>query len=122
MKEHKTDVFLAILLAVSTLACIIAWNAEILVLFYITAVPFFCGQLLLCRMTSRNWLRLLPALPVATLAGMALFYLVRDSGWDRLGALIFGLAAIAPAVGIALGWCVWWICRVRHKRRQHEGA
>lgn len=118
MNAHKTDVFLGILLAASTLTCIIAWNVEITVLLYITAVPFFCGQLLLCRTTSRKRLRLLPVLPVMALAGMAAFYLIRDSGWDRLAALILGLAAIAPAVGIGLGWGMWVFALWNKKRHK----
>ena len=36
---------------------------------------------------------------------------MRDSGWDRLAALIFGLVSIAPAVGIVLAWVVWFLSR-----------
>lgn len=119
--KHKTDLFLTMLMTVSAVACVVLWHIEITWVFVLSAVPFFCVQLLLCRLCRRWWLRLQPILPVAILGGMALFYLIRDSGWDRLGALIFGLASIAPAVGIALGWCVWWICTVRHKRKEYEG-
>ena len=75
-----------------------------------TVVPSFCTQLLLCRVTKRVWLRLLPILPILALLAIAGFYFVRDSGWDRLGALIVGVTAIAPAVGVVLGWGVWALC------------
>lgn len=106
MKEHKTDLILAILLSVSAIGCVVAWYDNPAWLLYVTAVPFFCAQLLLCRLSKRWQIRIIPALPVAILAGMALFYLVQDSGWDRLAALIFGLACIAPALGIIVALCI----------------
>lgn len=118
--KGKTDVLLVMLMTASALACVVLWHVEIVWVFVLSVVPFFCVQMLLCRLTRRWWLRLQPLLPVAVLAGTALFYLVRDSGWDRLGALIFGLAAIAPTVGIGLGWGVWGICLWSKKRKMQE--
>ena len=106
---------LAILMTISTVACIVLWNIDILWVFVLSAIPFFCIQLLLCRLTGRWWTRILPAVPVVLVAGAALFLLLRDSGWDRLGALIFGLASIAPTVGIALGWGTWWLFDYRKR-------
>lgn len=106
--RYRIDLLLALAMTLSTIGCVVAWYDNPAWLLYVTAVPFFCVQLLLCRLSKRRQIRIVPMLPVVILAGMALFCLVRDSGWDRLGALIFGLAAIAPTVGIALGWCVWW--------------
>lgn len=77
--------------------------------FILPVIPAFCIQLLLCRVTKHGWLRALPVLPVLGLLCIAGFYFVRDSGWDRLAALIFAIAAIAPAVGTAAGWLVWWL-------------
>lgn len=79
-------------------------------------VPSFCSQLLLCRVSRRRWVQALPLLPVAALLAIAGFYLVRDSGWDRLAALIFGVAGIAPAVGVGLGWGIWYL----GKRKEQE--
>lgn len=120
--KHKTDLALGLVMTASAFACVVLWQIEILWVFVLSAVPFFCVQLLLCRLSGRWVLRLQPILPVAVLAAIALFYFVRESGWDRLGALILGLACIAPAVGIVLGWLVWWICKVIGERKQHEGA
>lgn len=111
--KHRTELFLALGMTLSAVGCVAAWYIEISLLLYLTVVPFFCAQLLLCRLTKRWWLRCQPLVPVAIALAMAAFYLIRDSGWDRLAALIFGLICIAPAVGIALGWCVWLICRRR---------
>jgi len=120
--KHRTDLLLAFAMTLSAIGCVVAWHVEISLLLYITVVPFFCAQLLLCRVSTSWAVRSAPALPVLLALGMATFYLVRDSGWDRLGALIFGLAAIAPTAGIVLGWVVWWICKMLHKSKQHEGA
>ena len=110
MKRHSDLILLAVFL-LSLPVCIWAWFWNIALLLYITAIPFFCLQLLLCRVSSRPAARLAPCLPVLLALAAALYYLVRDSGWDRLAALIFALAAIAPAVGIALGWLVWRLSR-----------
>ena len=107
--KQKTNLILAVLMAVSTIACVVLWQVEIVWAFVLSAVPFFCIQLLLCRLVPRWWVRTLPLVPVVVLVGAALCLLIRDSGWDRLGALIFGLAAIAPTVGIVLGWGAWAI-------------
>jgi len=120
--QQKSNLVLTLLMTVSAIGCVVAWYVEPSWLLYITVVPFFCAQLLLCRVTASWAARSAPVLPVILALGMAEFYFIRDSGWDRLGALILGLAAIAPAVGIALGWAVWWICRALHKRKQHDGA
>ena len=120
--KHKTDLWLGLVMTASAFACVVLWQVEIQWVFVLSVVPFFCVQLLLCRLSKRLVLRLQPILPVAVLAGIALFYFVRDSGWDRLGALIFGLICIAPAVGIVLGWLVWWICKVLDERKQREDA
>lgn len=116
--KNKWNILLLALWLVSSVVCVWNWLSFIdLPSFFIPFIPAFCSQLLLCRATKNGWLRSLPVLPVLFLLGIAGFYLVRDSGWDRLGALIFGLAAIAPAVGIALGWGIWVLC-LWHKKRQ----
>ena len=105
MKE-KTNVILVLGLTLSTIGCVVAWYDNPAWLLYLTAVPFFCIQLLLCRLSKRWQIRIIPVLPVALMGAIALFYLLRDSGWDRLGAVIFGLACIAPILGIIVAVCV----------------
>jgi hypothetical protein len=114
--KQKTNLILVLIMAVSSVACVVLWQIEILWVFVLSAVPFFCVQLLLCRLVPRWWVRILPMVPIVVLAGAALYLLIRDSGWDRLGALIFGLATIAPMVGTALGWGIWAFCLWRGKR------
>ena len=109
--KHKLDLILAVLLSVSAVGCVAVCYIDIVLLLYVTVIPFFCAQLLLCRLTGRWWSRMLPSLPVAGVLVMAGYYLIRDSGWDRLAALIFGLVSIAPAVGIVLAWVVWFLSR-----------
>lgn len=120
--KHAAELILTFVMTVSAIGCMVAWYANPAWLLYMTVVPFFCAQILLCRLIKRWQIRIAPVFPVAILAGMALFYLVRDSGWDRLGALILGLACIAPTVGIVLGWLVWWSSKVLRERRQGESA
>ena len=111
--KQRIDLALAVVLSLSALGCVAMWHIEISALLYLTVVPFFCAQLLLCRLTGRWWSRMFPALPVAAVLLMAGYYLIRDSGWDRLAALILGCVCIAPAVGIVLAWVVWFFTRRR---------
>lgn len=87
----------------------LAWCTDIFLLLFVTALPFFFLQLLLCRLTDNLTIRLLPALPVLLMLTAALYYLVFGSGWDRLASLIFALGSIAPTVGIVLGWLTGWL-------------
>ncbi|MEA4932662.1 MAG: hypothetical protein VB071_03615 [Lawsonibacter sp.] len=75
------------------------------------AVPAFCLQLFLLRVTRNKLVRAIPLLLLAIPLSFALFYFVRNQTWDRLGALIFLFGAVAPAVGCALGWGVYELCR-----------
>ncbi len=113
--KNKLDLVLLAVFLLSLPVCVWAWCSNIVLLLFITAVPFFCLQLLLCRVTGSLTARLVPVLPVLLSLAGALYYAVRYSGWDALAALILALAAIAPTVGIALGWLVWWLMQ-HHKQ------
>ena len=106
--KNKWNILLLIVYLISAPICAVLSITNLGVLALVLPVlPTFCSQLLLCRVSNRVWVRCLPLAPVLILLGIAGFYLVRDSGWDRLGALIFGVASIAPAVGTGLGWGAW---------------
>ncbi len=111
--KTKLDLVLLALFLLSLPVCVWAWFGDIVLLLYITVIPFFCLQLLLCRVTRSLTARLVPVLPVLLALASALYYLVFGSGWDTLAALIFALASIAPTVGILLGWLVWWLVKRR---------
>ncbi len=114
--KNRLNITLLILWLVSTVVCVINWITFIdLPAFFLPLIPAFCIQLLLCRVTRSGWLRALPALPVVALLGIAGWYAIFGSGWDMLAAIIFALAAIAPAVGAAIGWLVWWL--IHRKKR-----
>ncbi|MBQ3556787.1 MAG: hypothetical protein IJA11_03200 [Oscillospiraceae bacterium] len=108
--KNRLNIALLTIWFVGAVVCVVNWLTFINIpSFILPVIPAFCIQLLLCRVTKNGWLRALPVLPVLGLLGIAGFYFVRDSGWDRLAALIFAIAAIAPAVGTAAGWLVWWL-------------
>lgn len=75
------------------------------------AVPAFCLQLFLLRVTRNRLVRAIPLLLLTIPLSFALFYIVRNQTWDRLGALIFLFGSVAPAVGCALGWGIYGLCR-----------
>lgn len=102
--KDRFNLSLLLVFALSMPMCVWAWFFDITLLLYLPALPFFCAQLWLCRVTKRVWLRLLPLLPIVLLLGLALSYYLWGSGWDMLGALIFSLMAISPAAGVLLAW------------------
>ena len=103
----KQDLGLVWALVLSTLLCIACGFLNISMLLFATAVPFFCLQLLLLRLTRKLPVRLLPVCPIALMLAAAGYYWVFGSGWDRLATLIFGLASIAPAVGCLFALLVY---------------
>lgn len=113
MKIDKSDAAWAVLLTVIVFGGIVAWGFEIVLLFILAAVPFFCIQLLCC-LTKRWWTRILPIVPITALSAIALRYLICDGGGDYLAPLVFALAN-APAVGAALAWGMWWFSD--HRKR-----
>ena len=119
MKDKRNQILLAVGI-LSAALCVAAWNVDLIMAFHVTAIPFFCIQFLLCRVCAQRlrWLRALPVVPVAGLLLLAGFWFVRDSGWDRLAALVFALMAIAPGIGCALGWAVWGVPILHRRRRE----
>ncbi len=114
--KNRLNITLLVLWLAGSVVCVWNWLTFINIpSFILPVVPAFCVQLLMCRVTRSGWLRTLPALPVLASLGITGFYFVRNSGWDRLAALIFGIATIAAAVGVVLGWLVWWLMQ-RKKR------
>lgn len=113
MKNKWNILLLAVYLISAPVCAVLSITNLGLLSLVLPVLPSFCSQLLLCRVSRRRWVQALPLLPVAALLAMAGFYLVRDSGWDRLAALIFGVAGIAPAVGVGLGWALWLFCEFR---------
>ena len=51
--KHRADLLLAFVMTLSAIGCVVAWYVEPAWLLYVTAVPFFCAQLLLCRLSPR---------------------------------------------------------------------
>lgn len=115
--KTRSDRVLLLLFVLSLPVCVWAWLFWIPLLLFFPVVPCFCLQLWMCRVVRSWWLRAIPALPTLVLGGLALFFLVRDSGWDRLGAFIFGVGTIAPAVGVLFGWAVYLLQRHSLSRR-----
>jgi len=115
--KNKWNILLLTAYLISAPICVVLSITNLGVFALVLPVlPAFCSQLLLCRVSERTWVRCLPLVPVAGLLGIAMFYLMRDNGWDRLAALLVGLASIAPAAGTGLGWGVWALWRWRRKR------
>ena len=119
--KNRLNIALLAIWFVSAVVCVVNWLTFINIpSFVLPVIPAFCSQLLLCRVTKNGWLRALPALPVLGLLGLAGWYAIFGSGWDMLAALIFALAAIAPAAGVIIAWLVWWLTSWKQKKLSPE--
>ena len=115
MKKHTDRILLAVLL-LSLALCAAAWFFDIRLLLFLPAVPAFCLQLLLCRLGRWKWLRAVPALLVAAMAVLGVYYGQQPGLGVSLFGVILLLTAISPAVGCILGWGVWGAQRLRAGR------
>lgn len=84
------------------------------------AVPAFCLQLLLCRRV-RRWIAAIPALIIAGAALWFAYGFFTATGWDTLGWGIFLVLSAAPAVGCALAWTAYGLCRLCQRGDIHAG-
>lgn len=106
--KDKIDLTLLSLWAVSAVWCVAA------VLFFfdlwwlaLPAVPSFCSQLLLCRLTGRPWLRALPSVVCAGVliaAGACALY---GGRWGGLAGLLLAFAGAAALTGVVFGWIAY---------------
>ena len=97
--KDPTNKKLLIAFLLGAALCAVVCYVDITMVLFALAVPFFCLQLLLLRLTKKVWLRLIPVYPIALMLLAAGYYWEFGSGWDRLATLILGLASIAPAAG-----------------------
>ncbi len=119
--KNRWNIALFVIWLVSAVLCAVNWLTFLDVpSFLLPILPSFCSQWLLCRITKNGWLRALPVLPVLALLALAGWYAIFGSGWDMLAALIFALAAIAPAVGAGFGWLFWWATDLKKKNNSTE--
>lgn len=106
----------AVLLSLSL--CILAWLFEIRLLLILPSLPFFCVQLLLCRVTRRGWLRAVPFLCVAVFGLTGAWICLSARGWDTLLGLLMLFASISPVAGCALGWAAYGLTYSRRRRKE----
>lgn len=89
--------------------CVWAWFYDIRLILFLPAIPFFCIQLLLCRMARSRLSRLVPIALDLLMAAVGALLCLLGRSWDTLLGLILLCAAIAPAVGCLLGWLAHWM-------------
>lgn len=96
-----------------------AFYVDIYAALFLPVIPFFCLELLLLDATKKLPVRLLPAIPILLLLGLAGYYAIFGHGWDVFAALIYGLMAIAPTAGCLLA-LLTHILICRRNRRKGE--
>lgn len=102
--KNRANVLLLVLFFLSLPVCLWAWFFDLRLLLFLPALPAFCIQLWLCRVTGSRKLRAIPFLVVALFAAVGGLILLTVTGWDGLLGLIMLLVSISPAVGILLAW------------------
>ena len=103
--KNKLNVALLLVWIASAAACV----AGVLFLFdlwwlALPAVPSFCSQLLLCRVSDRRWVRALPALVCGAVLASAGLCVAHGGQWGSLEGLLLTFAGAAGVTGVVFGW------------------
>ena len=117
--KNRVNLALLAVMLLSAALCVGFWFWDITWLLYLPAIPFFCLQLLLCRMERWKPLRAAPLVLLAAVALWGGWICLTWSGWDALLGVILLLGAISPAVGSVLAWAVWGFLQFRKRRKSH---
>lgn len=102
--KNRTNLILLSVLILSLALCVGFWFWNMAWLLFLPAVPFFCLQLLLCRMSRWKLLRAIPLILVAAMAAFGFYYAWQPGFGESLFGVILLLGAISPAVGAVLAW------------------
>lgn len=105
--ENRTNQILLAVFLLSLVLCAGIWFWNIAWLLFLPALPAFCLQLLLCRMERWKFLRAVPLVLAAAMAGLGFYYAQQPGFGAGLFGVILLLGAISPAVGAVLAWAVW---------------
>ena len=94
--------------------CGFSFSVDVRLLLFLPALPAFCFQYLVLRMTPDRVLRLFPLFLLALWAGVGWLILVLASGWDGLLGVLMLYTSIAPAVGLAAAGLFFFL----HRRKE----
>ena len=111
VRKNRTDFILLAVFLLSAALCVGFWFWNIAWLLFLPAVPFFCFQMLLCRMDRWKLLRAVPLVLVAAMAVLGFYYARQPGFGESLFGVILLLGAISPAVGAVLAWAAWGLRR-----------
>lgn len=102
----RTNLILLILLILSCTLVVWVWIDHFQLILFVPVLPAFFLQRLLCRMTAR---RILWVLPFALVVGLGVCFSIAwlsTSGWDSLGWFLLALSTPSHLVGFLAGWGV----------------
>ena len=111
VRKNRTDFILLAVFLLSAALCVGFWFWNIAWLLFLPAVPFFCFQMLLCRMDRWKLLRAVPLILVAAMAAFGFYYGQQSGLGESLFGVILLLGSISPAVGAVLAWAAWGLRR-----------
>lgn len=109
--KNELNRFLLFAVGLSILACVATCFIDWRGLLFLPAIPFFCAQLLTCRLYKGWGPRLAPLGALFFWAACGTLILFCAEGWDGLLGAIMLCGSIGPAVSIALAWIVYFLTR-----------
>ena len=107
----RTNRFLLAAGVLTLVLCGLSFSVDVRLLLFLPALPAFCFQYLVLRMTSDRVLRLLPLFLLALWAGVGWLILTLATGWDGLLGVLMLFTSIAPAVGLAAAGLFFFLRR-----------
>lgn len=111
--KNELNRFLLFTIGLSILACAATCYIDWRGLLFLPAIPFFCAQLLVCRLYHAWGPRLAPLGALLFWAGCGLLIAVCGKNWESILGLIMLCGSIGPAVSLVLGWIVHLLTRRR---------
>ena len=110
-RKNRTDFILLAVFLLSVALGVGFWFWNITWLLFLPALPFFCFQMLLCRMGRWKFLRAVPLGLAAAMAALGFYYGQQPGLGESLFGVILLLGSISPAVGAVLAWAAWGLRR-----------
>ena len=72
-------------------------------------IVFFTVQLLLCLLSRRVFVRLIPTLLSVLFAGGCFAMIFLSTGWDAIGYLLLAIIGSFPAAACLLAWVIYFV-------------
>jgi hypothetical protein len=83
-------------------------------------ILLFVVQLLLCVLSRRVFVRLIPTVLAILCAGISFAMVFLSSGWDAIGYLLLAIVACFPLAACVFAWAIFFVIWIIKKIAQRD--